>query len=130
MQIFHTKPEKVQLQISDGIHTSLANDSDLCGTMRARAWEPGSETSGVRREVSELPLKAESLPGSQQGLLAKGTSTDLAVALGMVQAPGATIFLHQPFRRFGVADDGFGFGVPVNLFIRSHRDVAKMAYRC
>lgn len=48
----------------------------------------------------------------------------------MGQTPGATIFLHQPFRRFGVADDGFGFGVPVNLFIRSHRDVAKMAYRC
>ena len=49
MQIIRNELEKVQLRISRRVHSLLANGIDLCGTMRAGAWEPDD---GLEREVS------------------------------------------------------------------------------
>ncbi len=47
----------------------------------------------------------------------------------MDQVPWATVFFRQPFGCLRIADDGFRFWIPVNLLVRSHGDIAKMAYR-
>ena len=81
---------------------------------------PNEDSAG--RFKSAARLRADGHDCQRKASISRGQ------ALGVFQAPWATVFLHQPFGRFCIADDGFRFWIPVNLLVRSHGDIAKMAY--